>query len=152
MPMRSDVKGWWVDEGLLSGNYLQARDEFAGLHPQDNGKIERETCCLAVLTDISIKHGCEGVRWDERDPSVLLVERRPEHYDAEELFADADAVIDGVPYDVWGEGDLPEPVREWAGLDDANPVIDCVEAIERNDARGESFEDIARAIQDDPDL
>jgi hypothetical protein len=149
--MFREAKEWWV-EGLLGDEYTQAHDEFAGLHAADDGTVRRDTCCLAVLTDIAIKHGCEGIRWDPNDPSTLLIRRDKEHYDDDEYMTDYDALIDGDPYDIWGDGDLPTPVMEWAGLSDSNPTLDGVEAIERNDSRGESFADIARAITDDPDL
>jgi hypothetical protein len=96
--MDAKVKALWLD-ALRSGEYEQAK----GYLKTDDGY-----CCLGVLCDIAVKNKVIP------DPIRVTGESMP-GWPAEE------------PVYVFGEDKgyltLPDSVREWAGLDEYNPMV-----------------------------
>ena len=97
------------------------KDLRSGEFSQTDGTLRNQDgmCCLGVLTHQYVAAG------------------NPETYDDEDMVAN-----------VWENGILAEPVREWAGLDDSNPdLANCV-ASWHNDILKSSFDAIADLIDD----
>jgi len=68
MKMTPEVKEKWL-AALRSGEYEQARNDFMATK---DGKTRY--CCLAVLTDLAIKEGVQGVRPGVRKTGEPMVE------------------------------------------------------------------------------
>lgn len=136
----------WVD-ALLSGEYTQTTGHFVAASMDGSERIGH--CCLAVLTDIAIKNGCDTVRWGPGDSVEVLL---PHDHDNLPYCNVIDSDVEGVWVE-YQDGDLPPQVAEWAGIVDdnaANPELNERRAIERNDSDDDDFQQIAQAILDDP--
>lgn len=123
-------------------------------YPQAEGSLVEKVdgviryCCLGVLCDLAIKAGLDTVRI--REWTDELWKGEPLDRVAVEVLAFSEK---GEPH--WAEhtgGDLPLRVQQWAGLDNSNPTIDGIEAIERNDTHSNSFKKIAKHIRKDKSL
>lgn len=119
--MNEDVKELWTT-ALLSGKYKQGRKRLTAVK-----EGVTTDCCLGVLCKIAVAQGME-------------LEIRSIDYDGD-LFIDYN-----------GEGStLPQAVRDWAGLDQSNPVVTDAEhgrnsLAEFND-NGKTFSEIAEIIE-----
>jgi hypothetical protein len=146
----------WV-EALRSDEYQQAQGAF--VQKTDEGVVEH--CCLAVATDVAMKHGLDSLRWG-KDPvdgqPVLLFDYDPaEHGNIEDQSHQVDE--DGHLWVEHHDGDLPQVVADWYGIKGGsrfseevesaatNPMIDGATAINRNDERKDSFLVIADAVE-----
>ncbi len=126
--MNPEIKDLWL-EGLRSGKYPQGR----GMLVNTTRTGGSEFCCLGVLCDIAVQHGI--IRANDGD---VYGRRR---------FTTRGAYPEdnGFEYQV-----LPIEVKEWAGLDSQNPIIESDEgmtATTANDARGYDFRMIADLIE-----
>jgi hypothetical protein len=156
--MNPEVKTIWIG-ALSGGQYVQAREAF---QQEDLIVDEVRHCCLAVLTDQAVEHGVTGVRrsgpWLEEALIYDEGEYRPpteEELDNLDSFkvlphrlGDDREVSTHVVWAQPDEGELPDVVVRWAGLDGANPPIGEHRAITRNDDLGQSYGEIADAIQE----
>lgn len=93
--MKREIKDKWL-AALRSGDYTQGVDRL--VTEKDDGS--RAYCCLGVLCDLAVK---DGVIEDAEAPDFTGSDRIM-RYGTE-----------------WST--LPEPVKEWAGLEDSNPDI-----------------------------
>lgn len=153
--MHAERKQLWID-ALRSGEYVQARGSFSVREEEvddEGSRLQQKDCCLSVLTRVAIANGLDTVRYVDYDDSALdptpqvLVEAGEWEPDAGDV---AEVNDDGSAW-VWHtDGDLPEPVREWIDVPIQNPYLGGVTAIERNDSRLQSFEEIAEAIEVTP--
>jgi hypothetical protein len=96
--MNSQVKKMWVD-ALKSGDYKQGVGYLHSIHEN-----EHAYCCLGVLCELAIEN---GVELEVKHDSVVA-----KWSDGPGLF-----IYDGEI------GILPESVRQWADLDECNPMI-----------------------------
>jgi|SRR6185312_9407178 len=122
LEMKPEVRSEWC-KALRSGEYVQAQGHMR-TDPDQNGKVGY--CCLGVLTDLYLKAG------------------NPETYKV--------PLLPGSDLSVWNNGVLTEPVCEWAGLANSNPLLSKDEeivttAVGANDG-GSSFKQIADLIDD----
>lgn len=102
---------------------------YSGDYKQTDGLLRRGDekagytyCCLGVATDLAAKAGVDI---------------------AKGMHADG--------FDVWASGVLPEPVKEWLGIDELNPLLDFafgerMRATSANDNYNQDFYLIARAF------
>lgn len=138
--MKQDIKELWVQR-LESGHVPQAREMLAD---EAGGR-----CCLGVLCDIAIEQGIEGLKFEH---DVYWVQDDDEDYYGKDE--------NGKVWRDWDEGNLPPVVTAWAGLDEADPVIDPTgggggdspladdgTAITCNDTRHMNFAGIAALIR-----
>jgi hypothetical protein len=132
--MKSTIARRWV-KALRSGKYEQANGKlFANRDEVKNGD-KPSMCCLGVLCDLHSKS--TGRSWGQNK--------------------DGDATYFGE------NGYLPSEVAKWAGI--KNPIegdaarsrkkafdlsLDGTKATNRNDIDGDTFEEIAAAIEADP--
>jgi hypothetical protein len=147
-------RGRLWEQALLSGEYRQASEAF--IEVDDQGL---KHCCLAVATDVAMKHGCEDVRWSKQDvpmPQIRWNAERDDHYENYDYTTDDNGTI----WIEYQDSDLPPPVSEWFGLVNEDvgttnrspkydPLLDGERAIHRNDQKGESFGTIAKALAAD---
>lgn len=138
--MKEYVRDLWI-AALRSGEYAQAHGTFVDTTRGDPGTSEAKYCCLAVLTDVAIKQGVEGVRWGPRSPQYFETISEDRENVPARVLAEGGEWVDYV------DGDLPLPVRLWAGIYNSNPVLDGVEAVERNDSHMDDFYTISMAIE-----
>lgn len=154
--MNGERKQLWID-ALRSGEFVQARGSFSTREEvvdEGGNRLQQQDCCLSVLTRVAIANGLDTVRYRDYCDSALdptpqvLID--PEDVDncAEDEVAERND--DGSAW-VWETGgSLPIPVAEWIGVRGSNPTLDGITAIERNDSREQSFEEIAAAIEATP--
>lgn len=125
--MNQDIKARWV-EALRSGDYSQTKEVLKGAEGY---------CCLGVLCEIAVKDGIVI----ERDGVYISVEDESDFNHAE----------------------LPDAVVEWAELPNYNPAttVDYTRPrpaerkalfSELNDDMDYDFNQIAEAIESDPEL
>ena len=128
--MNQDVKQKWI-AALRSGDYKQTREQL-----RRNG--ENSYCCLGVLTDLYDKD--ETVKSEDRWCGDLY------SYTCGEAKYKAESV-------------LPQPVMEWAGLEEYNPTVrysldttdselDILSLAYLNDHEKLSFKQIADLIEE----
>lgn len=117
--MNPKVKAKWV-KALRSGEYVQGKGGLC-----IPGKKHDTFCCLGVLTDLAVR--AKVTQWAPDVPSGALP---------------------GQSY--YNAADLPDAVAAWAGLDRTVPIINPhlnLNAIDANDDRAYSFEEIADLIE-----
>lgn len=134
--MKPEIKKLWID-ALRSGEYQQTKRCL---------KNQNGMCCLGVLTDLYIKSEDNKLnfRWEALTyaPNGELVDRYIARNDKESSWTD-----------------LPESIREWAGLDHRNPklginVASCENdgytdnARPKNNIKAKSFPEIADLIEE----
>jgi hypothetical protein len=119
--MKTDVKNDWLT-ALRSGEYEQG---YGTLCRYDGDELGTRYCCLGVLCELALAAG--------------VVTRVPE--DGSTRYVAVAAPVDGEI------GYLPHAVRDWAGLDDINPVIDGRSLSSYNDGGLHSFTEIAELIE-----
>tara|TARA_B100000749_G_C18185553_1_gene365675 strand:+ start:213 stop:635 length:423 start_codon:yes stop_codon:yes gene_type:complete len=128
----------WVD-ALRSGGYAQGIGSL---------KFDGKFCCLGVACDLFMKSEGRGV-WDRRD------NERASWF---QVLDENGEVTVGDSSDVY----LPEEVKEWLGLSNAEGKFTWRETIEKEDYHGNdslidlndndsSFEDIANIIEQEPE-
>jgi hypothetical protein len=127
--MNPEIKALWL-AALRSGEYEQGK-----------GYLNRSGtfCCLGVLCDLAVKQGVED----------LAVETKSLYGGSAGSF---------VTYNS-DSGDLPEVVREWAGLDgvstqevetwEGSAVKHPLNLVDLNDDKGYTFAEIADVIERD---
>lgn len=116
--MKKDIKDKWI-AALRSGEY----DQTKGVLRREDDEGRASYCCLGVLCELARLDGVP-LAWTEEHAIVqgLTAEQ------AEEWGLDSDFLIKAsLPGDAtfypYEDEDLPHIVREWAGLDSANPKI-----------------------------
>jgi hypothetical protein len=153
MGIKKEVANLWV-KALLGGQYEQANGKFIEGDPTEPGA---SYCCLAVLTDVAIKEGLDTVRWvkGSDEPEIFIpvdeMDESINDYEEDRVVRDGRGEALGV-WQSYGDADLPDPVRKWAGLVASNPLLNGKPAIVRNDDDCETFEEIAHAIALDAGL
>lgn len=120
LEMKPEVRKSWC-KALRSGEYTQGRGSMRDVVIGEDGLSCDVYCCLGVLTDLYVKAG------------------NPDTYHSGEWDA---------PLSVFEEGVLVPPVREWAGITDANPALDHHSAVTHNDQLEDSFDTIADLVDD----
>ena len=115
--MNKEVKEKWL-AALRSGEYKQGRGKLCSL--------DKEYCCLGVLTDLYAKeHNQEWEKSPDLDSAFS--------FDFFKMFT-------------------PEKVVRWAGLERQNPIIEGIGLSAYNDGDYEldphSFEEIANLIEE----
>jgi len=128
--MNPDVKQKWI-AALRSGDYKQTREQL---------RRENSYCCLGVLTDLY-----------DKDETV----EREDHW-----CGDLYSYTCGEPKSKYkSESVLPQPVMEWAGLEEYNPTVkyshctkypelNIVSLAFLNDHENLNFEQIADIIEE----
>lgn len=141
-PMNPEIKEKWI-ERLESGEVEQVREVLGDEHGA--------RCCLGVLCDVAIDMGLDSIKWQD---GVLFV-RRDNCDDYVHTFIERSSEC----WHEYGDGDLPDVVVRWAGLSEADPLIDPEyaegdgdgprdgKAINANDDRELSFKEIAALIR-----
>jgi hypothetical protein len=121
-----------LSKALRSGKYIQAQEKLQ--KKSDDGK--RHRCCLGVLCDLHSE--ATGKKWGTNKAGDRTYFGESTH--------------------------LPKEVADWAGVKNfvegesnrkeglaGDLEFDGTSAITRNDSRGQSFEEIAAAIEADPE-
>lgn len=118
--MNQEIKDRWV-KALRSGKFKQGKDRLCGV--TKDGK--RQYCCLGVLSQLAVRSRVIGA------PALTKI------YDPN------DEAVSEARY---GNGEyyyLPYAVRDWAGLEEANPYAGDNKLSEWNDGdsarTGETF-------------
>ena len=127
--MNGEIKTLWL-AALRSGEYQQGmnylRSDFSG---------KPRFCCLGVLCDIAEKAGV--VEWKEAHLNDQGQEVLRGYFKEDQTHG--------------GNGELPDAVMKWAGLDRHNPNVVYAGAKQSlaglNDAEGLSFDTIATTIE-----
>lgn len=131
--MNPEIKKLWV-EALRSGEYTQSMGALCNL--KNVGTESRDEyavkgyCCLGVLTDLAVKAGV--VDWEQPEDGLPLQGVRQTVEPGLEIVATAL---------------LPTKVADWAGLEQANPLVRGESLAGLNDS-GASFERIADVIEE----
>ena len=128
--MREDVKGRWV-AALRSGDYKQTRET---LRDCDG------FCCLGVLCDLYIR--------ETEDTHSL----RARAWEVKRVFH---VPVVGTGVDLYENAVLPNPVREWAGMetddgsfsDDEKFYPTSLKCLSGLNDKGSSFEELADVIE-----
>jgi hypothetical protein len=121
--MNPEIRDQWAT-ALESGEYRQCKGTLTRV--ADDGTEAH--CCLGVLTELAVK--AEEAKRDE----LISPEQSYISYN--------DGVADLPPF----------PVREWAGLAEGNPAVNCqgnpFRLAELNDSTGLTFTEIAAIIRE----
>jgi len=115
--MDESIKQKWI-EALESGQYQQGTGALA----LEDGK---KHCCLGVLCDLYHEETGKGKWYDTKSNTPVQ-----------------DFSVEGDE----GDGVLPNPVKEWAGLSSSVPSVGVTSLTSLNDD-GYSFETIASKIE-----
>ena len=118
--MDSTIKEKWL-AALRSGKYKQGTNELR--------TNESKFCCLGVLCDVYRKETKLG-KWSKNDFGNFKFTNTKKSNNT-----------------FMGSGRLPLSVMEWAGLPQANPIIDVTESLAGLNDSGASFEKIADIIE-----
>lgn len=122
-PNKKNIATWI--RALRSGRYIQGRGEMIGYRGYQTAQQKVVHCCLGVAAEEAIADGVAMKRiglsysWD-----------------------------DGTPNGATQGGLLPVPVRDWLGIDEANPLIGGHAATALNDVRMMSFDEIADMLSE----
>jgi hypothetical protein len=120
--MKSSVKKDWV-AALRSNKYLQARQAL---------RVENAYCCLGVLCELYRKENPKTCEW--QDSTFVCIE------------------TDVEGNQICSNEELTTIVRDWAGLEDTNPILEIRDdteftAINANDDERFNFNEIADLIE-----
>jgi hypothetical protein len=111
-------------EALNWGSYEQTQGTLRDSNPDKPG--DYRYCCLGVATDLAVKAGTSE-KFEVKDGDYVVTR------------------------DVWGTGYMSEPVMEWLGIKDKNPMLDFgmgqrMLAAQANDAYHQDFTQIGAAF------